>query len=145
MVESCEDLENYEMVRLTLQPLVENAVLHGLEPSLKGGFVKVSTAWEMEKSHGEGSTTGRIILRVEDNGCGMSKERLEQVQRSLKEEKIGGESGAQSIGLVNIYQRLRLIYGKQLDFRIDSREGEGTAVEVRFPVNLISGKHWTNA
>ena len=145
LVESCEDLENYEMVRLTLQPLVENAVLHGLEPSLKGGFVKVSTAWEMEKSHGEGSTTGRIILRVEDNGCGMSKERLEQVQRSMKEEKIGGESGAQSIGLVNIYQRLRLIYGKQLDFRIDSWEGEGTAVEVRFPVNLISGKHWTNA
>lgn len=134
IVSVCEELKQYEMVRLTLQPLVENAVLHGVEPSLSGGDVKVSVDWETKTEQSDKSTRERkMVLRVEDNGCGMSEERYEEVWKSMQEKNMEKENGAQSIGLANIYQRLKLIYGDTMEFKIFSSLAKGTVIEIHIP------------
>lgn len=135
-VSVCEELNPYEMVRLTLQPLVENAVLHGVEPSLNGGYVKVSVLWDEEmeqETDRTKKTERRMVLRVEDNGRGMSEERYQEVWKSMQERNVEKENGAQSIGLANIYQRLKLIYGDAMQFKMYSTPENGTVIEIHIP------------
>lgn len=135
-VSVCEELKPYEMVRLTLQPLVENAVLHGVEPSLNGGYVKVSVLWDEEmeqETDRTKKTKRRMVLRIEDNGRGMSEERYQEVWKSMQERNAEKENGAQSIGLANIYQRLKLIYGDAMQFKMHSNPENGTVIEIHIP------------
>ncbi len=104
------------MIKLILQPIIENAVFHGLEQQVGGGRVKASICKADE---------GRLHLEVTDNGCGMPAETLETLRRSLT-----GEQKEDSIGLPNICHRLRLFYGDEMRFSIDSRENEGTRVVI---------------
>lgn len=104
------------ILKLMLQPLIENAVFHGLERKVGGGKVEAV----IRKAEG-----GRIRLEVTDDGCGMQEETLKRLRDSLvKEQNEGG------IGLSNIYRRLKLFYGDDMAFSIESREGEGTKVIV---------------
>ncbi|QNK57456.1 sensor histidine kinase [Paenibacillus sp. PAMC21692] len=98
---------------LILQPLVENAVKHGLMPTLKGGKV-IITATQI----GE-----HVRFTVEDNGCGMSATTLDQLFRTEGENK--------GIGLWNIHRRLQLLYGRSLS--VESVEGSGTRVWFEIP------------
>lgn len=102
------------MIKLILQPIIENAVFHGLERKIGGGTVEASV-----KMDGK----GRLRLMVVDNGCGMSGETLENLQKSL-----AGEQREDSIGLPNICHRLKLFYGEEVEFSIDSKENKGTRV-----------------
>ncbi len=99
---------------LILQPLVENAVRHGLMSKLQGGTVRIT----IKKMNSTGS------FRVEDNGKGMNRAKVEEILDSNIERK--------GVGIWNINQRLKLLYGKGLEF--DSREGAGTAVSFHIPV-----------
>ncbi len=98
--------EKAEIPFMLLQPLVENAVLHGIEPSLERGFVGVA-AMLMSSS---------VVIAIKDNGTGCDPERIR-----------GG------IGLQNVRDRLSLHYGISADFDIRSRPKEGTSVLVRIP------------
>jgi len=122
-----ERLLEKKMIKLILQPLVENAVFHGLEPMLDGGKVNIKIYQKEEKRPEKW-----IYLSVEDNGCGISDKRLEQVRYSMKNEEIGSENGSQSIGLVNIFQRLKLVYESNMNIFIFSEKGKGTKVEIGF-------------
>ncbi|MGH9737543.1 MAG: sensor histidine kinase [Candidatus Acidiferrales bacterium] len=95
---------------MLLQPIVENAIKHGLAPRLAGGQIHLRTL----------SRDGRLTIEVEDNGMGMSQERLLEV--------YGG-----GIGISNVHERLRLLYGDQFEMRIRSREGEGTQIHIDIP------------
>jgi two-component system, LytTR family, sensor kinase len=95
---------------MLLQPIVENAIKHGLAPRLAGGQIHVRTQ----------RRDGRLTIEVEDNGMGMSQERLQEV--------YGG-----GIGISNVHERLRLLYGDQFEMRIRSREGEGTQIRIDIP------------
>lgn len=95
---------------LLLQPLVENAVRHGIMSRLEGGTVRISI---------QGESRG-VRFEVEDDGMGMSPERIKQV---LQSEGTGHGAG---VGLWNINRRLRLLYGTSL--QIDSAPGRGTKV-----------------
>ncbi|MFC4597439.1 ATP-binding protein [Cohnella hongkongensis] len=99
---------------LIVQPLVENAIRHGVMSNSRGGVVSLLV---------KGSAGSGISLRIEDNGSGMSPQKLRRV--------LNPDSAAQGIGLWNIAQRLRLLYGT--DMRIESREGEGTRIEIDLP------------
>lgn len=114
-----------KIIKLILQPLVENAVLHGLEQTVAGGEVKVSV-----------NNTGdrRLYITVEDNGCGIPGPRLDQIRKSL-----AGERNTKGIGLSNIYQRLRLYYGEKMDFQIESEEGKGTKITIQIPDQAEEG------
>ena len=116
-----------KMVRLILQPLVENAVFHGLEPMIDGGKVWI----KIYKVNGK-TKREWIYLSVEDNGFGMNEQRLQEIYNSMRDDEIGKENGSQSIGLVNIYQRLKLTYDDNMELFITSERGKGTKVVIGF-------------
>lgn len=73
-----------------------------------------------------------IYLSVEDNGFGMNGQRLQEIYNSMRDDEIGKENGSQSIGLVNIYQRLKLTYDDNMELFITSERGKGTKVVIGF-------------
>jgi two-component system, LytTR family, sensor kinase len=95
---------------MLLQPMVENAIKHGLAPRLEGGQIYV-------RAH---VVDGRLNLEIEDNGIGISPERLREV--------YGG-----GIGITNVNERLRLLYGDQFKMDIRSQEGKGTIIHIEIP------------
>lgn len=122
---SNEDLDLY-ILKMLLQPVVENAIKHGLR----------------EKS-GEGSVAIRVsrnedILEivVMDDGIGMEKNQVRQMQEILDVPEIGyiGEDGHVSIGMKNVYDRIKLNCGKEYGFRVESVKGMGTIVSYRLPI-----------
>jgi sensor histidine kinase YesM len=105
----------------SLQPLVENAIIHGIEPKIKGGMVTVAV------SSGLSNMNLYTSIKVSDTGVGMSKERLEEVKNF---ELLSQHS----IGVGNVYHRFMLTYGNGTEFYIQSQQDEGTCIEVRFLV-----------
>lgn len=99
---------------LILQPLVENAVRHGLMSNLQGGTVKITIK----------KLIGTVSFIVEDNGSGISRTKLEEILASNVETK--------GVGIWNINQRLKLLYGKGVQF--ESREGAGTRASFHIPL-----------
>jgi signal transduction histidine kinase len=103
---------------LILQPLVENAIRHGLMSNLRGGTVKISVKNEAD---------GLVSFAVEDNGCGMSEKKREQILKPDVNKK--------GVGLWNISQRIKLLYGNSI--RIESAEAIGTKVFFDIPARPI--------
>ncbi|WP_276354396.1 sensor histidine kinase [Cohnella caldifontis] len=110
--------ERARILPLLVQPLVENAVIHGLESHAEGGAVRVKA---MLREDG-------LEVSVADNGAGMPPERLAQIRESV------GHQDADRIGLHNIQQRLRMTYGESAGLRIESWPGKGTVVTFRIPL-----------
>lgn len=127
-IEIEEEVRDQYMPKMILQPLVENAVFHGLEPKEESGNVSVFVGKEKD----------RLAIRVQDSGCGMDEKELEALQVKLKEYDRTSLLPLQKhgIGMVNIYRRLRLFYGTQLEFNVTSKVGEGTQIEILVPMNM---------
>ena len=104
--------------KLTLQPLVENAIYHGLKPKRGKGMIRVTGQL----------SGGRVTLRVEDTGAGMEEDELE----TLRSQILSGE--ASGFGLTASYKRLLLMYGAECELTVDSRVGEGTAITIGIPM-----------
>lgn len=116
---SDEKMEELVIPKLTIQPLVENVLNHGLWPNGKKCTIVIETDYDEEN--------GAYILSVSDNGRGMSKERLEQIRDSLKHDtRI-----TKSFGLLNVYQRMKLQYAERFTMLVDSVEGEYTKFTLR--------------
>lgn len=124
-VEAAPELLSKKVIKLLLQPLVENAVFHGLEQKMGDGEVLVQIQKQEE---------GHLLVRVEDDGCGMDQETLRRVLDSLASQPEGADK--KGIGLANIYQRLHLFYGDDVVFHIESRKGEGTRITMQIPDHL---------
>ncbi len=115
------DLGGWQILKLLLQPLVENAIYHGIKHRRGRGFIRVS-AQERE---------GRVELTVADNGAGMTAERLAQVRHNLQgEAPADGEHG--SYGLFNVNKRIQLYYNQPEGVHIESGEN-GTTVSFCVP------------
>jgi len=95
---------------MLLQPIVENSLKHGLAPKLEGGRICLRTS-----NHG-----GRLHIEIEDNGVGISEEKMPHVY-------------VEGIGLSNVRERLRVLYGADFNLDIDSREGKGTTIRIDVP------------
>jgi len=115
------ELEVYRILPLLLQPIVENAILHGLEDREGSGRIIICISADEEYLH--------IIIK--DNGKGMKKEELEKVRKKLKAENPELKA---SIGLYNINERIKLCYGKEHGIRIESSFFEGTDVFLDLPL-----------
>jgi two-component system, LytTR family, sensor kinase len=100
---------------MLLQPMIENSIKHGLAPRLEGGEIHIRTR----------RIDGRLLIEIEDNGLGISAERLAEV--------YGG-----GIGISNVHERLRLLYGDQFKMDIRSREGQGTQIHIEIPELVTS-------
>ncbi len=99
---------------MLLQPMVENCLKHGLAPKLGGGKIELRTT----------NTEGRLRIEIEDNGVGISEEKMPHVY-------------VEGIGLSNVRERLRVLYGADFHLDIESRPGEGTVIRIEIP-ELVS-------
>ena len=95
---------------MLLQPIVENAIKHGLAARLDGGQIIIRTAW----------VRGRLVIEVEDNGAGIPQERMPEIF-------AGG------IGISNTYERLRVLYAADFLMDVVSQEGQGTRIRIEVP------------
>ncbi len=113
-----EQLYQYIIPKLTLQPLVENALYHGVKNKRSRGMIRI-TGWK------EGT---RIFFKVEDNGIGMNQEALDRLRRSIL--GINGEVDNSGFGLANVNQRIQYYYGDEYGVFFESKENEGTTAVV---------------
>jgi two-component system sensor histidine kinase LytS len=130
---SYEIEEGYEQITLptmTLQPLVENAVKHGLKHMRKGSEIVISV-----KSYGT-----MVQIAVSDNGKGMTEEQVSQ----LLQKPISSQHGA-GIGLYNVNERLKSLLGEDAKLSIISQEGKGTTVQLVIPYKQEESEVYTIA
>lgn len=132
MIRFYAEIENEEILQLPippliLQPIVENACIHGIGEKEEGGSIVIHVFREDEEN----------VVEIVDNGVGMNEETIERMyQKALRDEGIpekpkkGHTTG---IGIANVIQRLRLFYRRQDVIRIISLQGEGTRVIIRIP------------
>jgi len=104
-----ETLETF-IPSMLLQPIVENSLKHGLAPKLEGGRIFLRTS----------SRDGRLHIEIEDNGVGISEEKMPHVY-------------VEGIGLSNVRERLRVLYGTDFNLDIQSHEGRGTKIKIDVP------------
>lgn len=123
-----EELLAEPIVKVCLQPLVENSISHGLGRGRSGGRIAVSVKKE----------DGIMTVTVEDNGGGIQPERLAEIRGRLeRRERVEEESGRGNVGLKNIHDRIRLYYGDAYGIVIDSFPGKGTVVTLSYPSDEI--------
>lgn len=121
------DMLSMQCLKFTLQPIVENAVKHGLEMQKHEGIITI-----------EGEMTFQnAILIIKDNGYGMEPQTLENLNYTLRIGESSASSiegsGKQGIGLLNVFNRLRLHYGKGARMDITSQKLKGTRVKLTIP------------
>ena len=122
VVEDGLDVSRCITLPLLLQPIVENAILHGLEEKETGGMVTVRVLHDAE---------GREIqIAVSDNGCGMELETLDRLREDILTKN---PEKKESIGLYNINQRVKLCYGTEYGMTIDSERERGTVITLHLP------------
>lgn len=121
-----EEVLDAQMPSMLLQPLVGNAVKHGFSCTKKPPLIILIRGVR------KGS---RCILEVIDNGAGMSEKKLMETLAHMKEERPAEVSG-RGIGLQNIFQRMKLTYGQDYSFSIESKEGFYTRVQIDFPMTI---------
>ena len=114
-----ETLKCFPVPKLILQPLVENAIKYGIEPSLQPGHILVRTR----------KTDDDIQILVKDNGCGMDEAQLTFYRRLLRNDL----SGQTNIGVRNVARRLQLHFGGRCGFNVSSRPGDGLSITIRIP------------
>ena len=121
------ELYDYQILKMTLQPLVENALYHGIKYKRAKGAIKV---------HGK-KDGDIIILSVEDNGVGMEEDEVkrmrEEINRPCKETQKG-------FGLANVNERIKMNFGAKYGMKIESEKGKGTTVHVIIPAIRLEGK-----
>ena len=115
-----EPLFCYLIPKITIQPLVENALYHGIKN--KRGIGKIIITGKREKDY--------FVLIVEDNGAGMSRERLEAVRKGMNKKS---QTEKDIYALYNVNERIRLNFGQKYGLSIASVLGEGTTVQVMLP------------
>ena len=112
-----DELMNYYSLKVILQPLVENAITHGLRPKGQNGLLSISIL-EEDKD---------IVIYIEDNGVGMDESTLNEVLSGLNNIDL------HKYGLYNVNQRIRLTYGEEYGLSITSKKSVGTTIKVTFP------------
>ena len=136
----CEEEDREQILRcripkLTLQPILENSIIHGTELKIGTGNL---TIWL-------GLTQTRLLIKISDDGVGMNERTLEELNEKLgktveqfhvqNNEKSGG------IALVNVNNRIQLLFGKEYGMHIFSMEGIGTEVEITIPI-IMNEREW---
>ncbi len=114
------EILNVKIVKLVLQPLVENAIYHGIKYKNSKGLIRISGRIEGQD----------VIIRIEDNGMGMDEEALSHIFDKNPTQT------SKKVGVHNVHNRLQLYYGKNYGLRYESKLGEGTTVSIVIPYEI---------
>lgn len=117
-----EDILNYRVLKLILQPLVENAIYHGINAKRGGGTIKINARIDKEK----------LYFSVADDGIGMTAEKLAELRKSLDNQH--GGAARTGFGIFNVNERIRLSFGSEYGLLYTSVDQEGTKVEFWHPI-----------
>jgi len=117
-----EDSPMMRIPGMTLQPIVENALKHGVEKMMSGGCIRISLT----------QTSEAVEICVQDNGGGMLPEQVDALNRG--ERVARGDSRSTGLGLVNVMSRMAIFYGRSGLLRVESGEGKGTSVYLTYLV-----------
>lgn len=122
-----ESLFELNMIKFVLQPILENAISHGVAKLTEGGKIEIVL----------GCYESGLEFRIRDNGVGMSEDKLQKLRDSLSSNTEDTEQRREGgIGLRNVYRRIALYYKGEGDFVVNSAEGQGTEVIVRLPFDI---------
>lgn len=116
-----QSLAGTKIPKLTVQPIVENAVKHGLENKRGPGCIEIDAE----------IINDNLILTIKDDGIGIAPERLDDIEKDMSSEKELKKSG--SIGMKNVNDRIKLHYGSEYGLKVISRLNEGTCVQIMIP------------
>lgn len=113
-----ESMLSYSIVNLSLQPIVENYIVHGIDLDATNNTITISGRFDGED----------IFIEIEDNGCGIEENTLSNINFTLKNKREPS-----SIGIFNVHERLKIVYGDSYGLEIDSKENIGTKVTIHIP------------
>lgn len=117
-----DNILEYDVIKLILQPLVENAIYHGIKEKRGKGKITITGGMENNKIH----------IKISDNGIGIKEDKLKEINRVLKE----GHSSNNKIGygIFNVNERIKLNYGEEFILSYSSIYGQGTSVDIWHPI-----------
>lgn len=121
-----ENTVHYKIPNLTLQPIIENSIYHGLERKIGKGEIKIVIT----------TTKKKLIINVIDDGIGISQEKVNKINEKLAKAHLTNEKNKTNRGglaLVNVNKRIRLLFGENYGIYISSAENVGTDVEIVLP------------
>ena len=114
------EIENVLLLVMSLQPIVENAIIHGLEEKEEGGVINIK-AYQKDET---------IFIEVKDNGVGIDKKMLEVIKNDIEK----GKGHTTALGLQNVDRRIKMYFGKEYGLEIRSEKGNGTLVVLKIPI-----------
>lgn len=122
---------HYQIPKLILQPLVENAIIHGLESKMGQGLLTIRGRREGDE----------LVFEISDNGVGISQKKLTALIREAEAE-AEADLASGSIGIPNVHRRIKLYYGNAYGLAIKSRRGQGTQITLRLPATVQGEKDY---
>ena len=117
-----ETILEYSVTKIILQPIVENAIYHGIKAKRGKGHISIDVK----------KIDNKIVFTVEDNGAGMTMERLEEINKIITGKE--GSYNNKGFGVFNVNERIKLSYGEEYGLKIYSKKNEGTKVEIYHPI-----------
>lgn len=115
-------LLDFKILKLTLQPIVENALYHGVKNKRTGGTILIKGTEDKDNT---------LLFEIIDDGIGIAKDKLDKITYDLNDETAKVEVKDSGFGIYNVQQRVKLYYGKQYGINIESEYGKGTTVSLR--------------
>jgi two-component system sensor histidine kinase YesM len=119
-----DDMLEIPVLKLTLQPIVENAIYHGLEVTEHGGTIVIDVR----------KMKDRLQITVSDDGVGITEAKLMEIKATLE-----GKTKSESIGITNVHERIKLYFGEAYGIDVESTLGKGTTVNMYFPLIAQQG------
>lgn len=124
-----DNIMNQEIPKMSLQPIVENAILHGIEPMGEDGTIYI-------KAISDGSN---CIIEVSDNGKGMTEDELIKLKQKIRGEYINEKEKGNGIGLHNVVTRIKMSFGEEYGIEISTAKDCYTKVSVKLPYKIKEG------
>ncbi|GIO37694.1 hypothetical protein J41TS12_25550 [Paenibacillus antibioticophila] len=122
-----QEAANFQIPRLMLQPIIENAVIHGFAMHPEHARIRL-----------DADMIGRkLFITISDNGRGMPEDKLQELIVKLQQQREGEDSSAHGIGLINVIRRLKLAYGNEASLKVRSNDDSGLTFELEIPCHKM--------
>lgn len=125
------NLQNIVLLPFILQPIVENAVIHGFSTKKKGGMIEIKIF----------TRNNNLLISISDNGCGIPDDKLKKLNQELSSYK--DTINTSHIGMHNVNNRIKLYYGPEYGLHLESTVGKGTIVTIQIPYKEVNGNEST--